>query len=101
MRKIRKGDIVVVLTGRDKGKRGEVLRVEADRVVVAGVNLVKHHVKPNPMNNEPGGIVAREASIHISNVAIYNAASQKADRVAIRVIDGRRQRVFKSSGQPI
>ncbi|MFN3628803.1 MAG: 50S ribosomal protein L24 [Casimicrobiaceae bacterium] len=101
MRKIRKGDMVVVLAGRDKGKRGEVLAVNGDNLHVAGVNMVKRSVKPNPMKNEVGGIVSKEAPLHISNVAIYNPATQKPDRVAIRVVDGRKQRVFRSSGQAI
>ncbi len=101
MQKIRKGDTVVVLAGRDKGKRGEVLAVTGDTLYVAGVNMVKRNVKPNPMKNEPGGIVSKEAPLHISNVAIYNPAAQKADRVAIKVVDGRKQRVFRSSGQAI
>lgn len=101
MQKIRKGDTVVVLAGRDKGKRGEVLAVTEDTIYVAGVNMVKRNVKPNPMKNEVGGIVSKEAPLHISNVAIYNPAAQKADRVAIKVVDGRKQRVFRSSGQAI
>jgi large subunit ribosomal protein L24 len=101
MQKIRKGDTVVVLTGRDKGKRGEVLAVTEDTIYVAGVNMVKRNVKPNPMKNEVGGIVSKEAPLHISNVAIYNPAAQKADRVAIKVVDGRKQRVFRSNGQAI
>lgn len=101
MQKIRKGDTVIVLTGRDKGKRGEVLAVSDDVVYVAGVNMVKRNVKPNPMKNEVGGIVSKEAPIHISNVAIFNSATQKADRVAIRIVDGRKQRVFRSTGQAI
>ena len=101
MQKIRKGDTVIVLTGRDKGKRGEVLRVEDGVVFVAGVNMVKRNVKPNPMKNEPGGIVSKEAAIDISNVAIFNSAAQKADKIAIRSVDGRKVRVYRSTGQPI
>ncbi len=101
MQKIRKGDTVIITTGRDKGKRGEVLRVLEGAVLVAGANMVKRNVKPNPMKNEVGGIVSKEAPIAIANVAIYNPATQKADRVAIKLVEGRKQRVYKSSGQPV
>jgi large subunit ribosomal protein L24 len=103
MRKIRKGDQVVVIAGRDKGKRGEVQRVvDDDHVVVAGVNQVKKHTRPNPLKNQPGGIVTKEMPIHVSNVAIYNPRTQKADRVGVRQLEnGRKVRVFKSSGQEI
>ena len=108
MNKIRKGDQVIVLTGRDKGKRGAVLqRVDEDRVVVEGVNVVKKHVKPNPMKGTTGGVVDKTMSIHQSNVAIYNGATGKADRVGIRLIaDSKtnktsRVRVYKSSGAEI
>ena len=103
MNKIRKGDQVIVIAGRDKGKRGVVtLRKEDDRVVVEGVNLVKKHTKPNPMAGTSGGIVEKAMSIHQSNVAIYNAATGKADRVGIKVLaDGSKVRVFKSSGEEI
>ncbi|MDQ8023826.1 MAG: 50S ribosomal protein L24 [Moraxellaceae bacterium] len=101
MDKIKKGDEVIVLTGKDKGKRGTVARrVDAERVVVEGVNRVKKHVKPNPMKGEVGGIVEREASIHISNVALFNPATQKADRVGIKTLeDGKKVRFFKSNGE--
>lgn len=101
MEKIRKGDDVVVLAGRDKGKRGAVIRrLDAEMVLVEGVNRVKKHVRPNPMRGEQGGIVEKEMPIHISNVALFNPASQKADRVGVRVLeDGRKVRVFKSSGE--
>lgn len=102
MRKIRKGDEVVVLTGRDKGKRGSVLRVlpEAQRVYVASVNMVKRHTRPNPQRGTSGGIVEKEASIHVSNVALYNAVTGKPDRVGFRVLEnGRKVRVFKSNGE--
>ncbi|HPK30876.1 50S ribosomal protein L24 [Ottowia sp.] len=103
MNKIRKGDEVVVLTGRDKGKRGTVtLRADADRLLVEGINLVKKHVKPNPMRGEQGGIVEKAMPIHQSNVAIYNKATGKADRVGVKTLqDGTRVRVFKSSGEEI
>ncbi|MBI5658588.1 MAG: 50S ribosomal protein L24 [Nitrosomonadales bacterium] len=102
MRKIRKDDDVVVITGKDKGNRGSVLRVLGDRVLVSGVNKVKKNQKPNPVKGEVGGIVEKEMSIHISNVAIYNAAAKKADRVGIKMLeDGRKVRIFKSSGEVI
>jgi len=99
MNKIRKGDEVIVLTGRDKKRRGTVLaRVDAEHVLVEGVNVVKKHVKANPMQNNPGGIVEKTLPIHISNVAIFNPATGKADRVGIKEVDGRTVRVFRSSG---
>ena len=103
MRKIRKGDNVVVITGRDKGKRGDVSRVvDASHVVVNGVNTVKRHTRPNPLKNQPGGIVTRESPIHVSNVAIWNPVTQKADRVGFRTLDdGRKVRYFKSNGEQI
>ena len=103
MNKIRKGDQVIVLTGRDKGKRGTVsLRVDEERLVVEGVNVVKKHVKPYPMKGTTGGVVEKAMSIHQSNVAIYNAATGKADRVGIKLLaDGKKTRVYKSSGEEI
>jgi large subunit ribosomal protein L24 len=103
MRKIKKGDTVVVITGRDKGKRGDVSKVVSDtRVVVDGINTVKKHAKPNPMKNQPGGIVSKELPIHVSNVAIWNPVTQKADRIGFRVMDdGRKVRFFKSNGEQI
>ena len=103
MNKIRKGDEVIVLTGRDKGKRGVVsLRKDESRIVVDGINLVKKHVKPNPMKGTNGGIVETAMPIHQSNVAIFNAATGKADRVGIQVnANGARVRVFKSTGAEI
>ena len=102
MNKIRKGDEVAVLTGKDKGKRGTVLRVDLDAVVVEGVNRVKKHVRPNPMKGQVGGIVEKEMPIQISNVAVFNAATQKADRVGFKVLeDGRKVRVFKSNGEVV
>lgn len=102
MRKIRKNDDVIVIAGKDKGSRGSVLSVLDDRLLVSGVNKVKKHQKPNPVKGETGGIVEMEKSIHASNVAIYNAAAKKADRVGIKTLgDGRKVRVFKSSGEVI
>ena len=101
MEKSRKGDEVVVITGKDKGKRGTVLtRVDADYVLVEGVNRAKKHVKPNPMKGVQGGIVDKDMPIHISNVALFNPATKKADRVGIKALeDGRKVRVFKSNGE--
>jgi len=103
MERVKKGDSVVILAGRDKGKRGTVTaRVDKDHVVVDGVNRVKKHVKPNPMKNQPGGIVDRDMPIHVSNVAIYNPQTQKADRVGFKTLEGdRKVRVFKSNGEQI
>ena len=103
MARIRKNDQVVVLAGKDKGKRGTVLRVLDDgHVVVEGVNRVKKHQKPNPMRNIQGGIVEKEMPIDASNVAVFNAATQKADRVGFKVLeDGRKVRVFKSNGEMV
>ncbi len=102
MNKIRKGDEVIVLAGRDKGKRGRVvLRKDEDHVVVEGINLVKKHTKPNPMKGATGGIVEKTMPIHQSNVAIFNPATGKADRVGIKVEGEKRVRVFKSSGEQI
>lgn len=108
MNKIRKGDQVIVLTGRDKGKRGAVLqRVDEERLLVEGVNVVKKHVKPNPMKGTTGGVVDKTMSIHQSNVAIFNGATGKADRVGIKLLADPKTnkttklRVFKSSGDEI
>jgi large subunit ribosomal protein L24 len=103
MNKIRKGDEVIVLTGRDKGKRGQVsVRVDEDHLVVDGVNVVKKHVRPNPLKGTTGGIVDKTMPIHQSNVAIFNPATGKADRVGIKLLaDGKKVRVFKSSGEEI
>ncbi len=102
MNKIRKGDEVAVLTGKDKGKRGTVLRVDEGVVVVEGINRVKKHVRPNPMKGEVGGIVEKEMPIQISNVALFNAATQKADRVGFKVLeDGKKVRIFKSTGEVV
>ena len=103
MNKIRKGDEVIVIAGRDKGKRGTVVsRADEERLVVEGVNLVKKHAKPNPMKGIAGGIIDKAMSIHQSNVAIFNAATGKADRVGVKVNeDGSKTRVFKSTGEEI
>lgn len=103
MNKIRKGDQVIVLTGRDKGKRGVVSqRVDEDRLVIDGVNIVKKHVKPNPMKGATGGIVEKTMPIHQSNIAIYNPATGKADRVGIKLLaDKTKVRVFRSSGEEV
>ena len=103
MNKIRKGDEVVVIAGRDKGKRGTVAaRVDADHLEVEGVNVVKKHVKPNPMKGATGGVVSKTMPIHQSNVAIYNPATAKADRVGIKLLaDGKKVRIFKSSGEQL
>ena len=102
MNKIRKGDSVIVLAGRDKGKTGDVLKVLSnDRALVNGVNLVKKHTKANPMTGATGGIVEQEASIHISNIAIFNSKTNKADKVGIQIEDGKKVRVFKSDASKI
>ncbi len=103
MSKIRKGDQVIVRTGRDKGKRGTVLRVLTDdRVLVEGVNVVKRHTRPNPQKNVTGGIIDKEAPINRSNVALYNATSSKGERVGYRNLeDGRKVRFFKKSGEVV
>ena len=103
MQRIRKGDEIVVIAGRDKGKRGTVLRRTGEgHVVVEGVNRVKKHQRPNPMKGVTGGVVDKDMPIHISNVALFNPATQKADRVGFRVLqDGRKVRVFKSNGEQV
>jgi len=103
MNKLRKGDQVIVLTGRDKGKRGAIAqRVDADHVIVEGVNVVKKHVKPNPLKGTTGGVIDKTMPIHQSNVAIYNAATGKGDRVGIKLLEGgKKTRVYKSSGDEI
>jgi large subunit ribosomal protein L24 len=104
MQKIKKGDDVIVITGKDKGKRGNVVRVvsEMDRVIVENVNIAKKHQKPNPAAGTPGGIVEKEMPLDISNVAIFNPVTGKADRVGIKVLeDGRKVRFFKSNGEVI
>jgi len=102
MRKIKRSDEVIVITGRDKGKRGEVLAVRPDgRLLVAGVNVAKKHQRGNPNLGQPGGIVDKEAPIQASNVAIYNDETGKADRVGFRIDDGKKVRYFKSTKKPI
>jgi large subunit ribosomal protein L24 len=103
MSKIRKGDEVVINTGKDKGKRGTVLRVlESGHVLVEGANKVKKHAKPNPMKGINGGIMEKEMPIDISNVALFNRATQKGERVGFKMLeDGRKVRVFKSSGEVV
>ena len=103
MRKIRKNDDVIVTTGKDKGKRGNVLRVlDNDRVMVENINIAKRHTKANPNKGVGGGIVEKEMPLHVSNVALYNPATKKADRVGIRVLeDGRKVRFFKSNNEVI
>ncbi|MCK8516740.1 50S ribosomal protein L24 [Methylonatrum kenyense] len=102
MQKIKKGDDVIVIAGKDKGRRGTVVRVfrDADKVVVENVNVIKKHVKPNPQRGESGGIQEKEAPLHISNIAHYNPATAKADRVGIKVLeDGRKARFYKSNNE--
>lgn len=102
MHKIKKGDVVIAIAGKDKGKQGKVLRLlpSKSRAVVEGVNMVKKHVKPNPQKNVTGGIVAQEASINLSNLALYNSLTKKADKIRIKILeDGRRVRVFKSNDE--
>ena len=103
MRKIRKGDDVIITTGKDKGKRGSVLRViNNERVLVENCNMAKKHVKPNPNTAETGGIVEKEVSIHISNVSLFNPATNKADRVGIKILeDGRKVRFYKSNKEVV
>ena len=102
MDKIRKNDEVIVLTGKDKGKRGVVKqRVGVDYVVVEGVNVAKKALRPNPMTGTTGGIVDKLMPIHVSNVALFNAASGKADRVGFKEVDGKKVRVFKSNGEVV
>ena len=100
--RIKKGDQVVVIAGKDKGKRGDVVRVDGDRVIVSNVNIIKRHTKPNPQAGVAGGVVEREASMHISNIALFNPASGKGERIGFKVLeDGRKLRVFRSSGESI
>lgn len=101
MAKIKKGDTVIVIAGKEKGKQGTVLSVQDDRVKVEGLNLVTKHKKPNRVTGAEGGLVKQEAAIHISNVAIFNATTQKADRVGYQIVDGVKTRVYKSNGEPV
>ena len=100
--RIKKGDTVVVIAGKDKGKQGEVIKVDGDRVVVSNVNLVKRHTKPNPQAGQPGGVIEREAPVHVSNVMLFNPATGKGERIGFKVLeDGRKLRVFRSSGEAV
>ena len=103
MKRIKKGDEIIVLAGRDKGKRGTVLRrIDAEHVVVEGVNRVKKHERPNPMKGQTGGIVDKDLPIHVSNIALFNPATQKADRTGVKSLDdGRKVRVFKANGEQV
>jgi len=103
MRRIKKGDDVIVITGKDKGRQGAVIRLAGkDRAIVEGINMVKRHTKPNPSRNVPGGIVEREASIHISNLMLLNPNTQKGDRVGFRILeDNRKVRYFKSDNEVV
>jgi len=103
MQRIRKGDEVLVISGRSKGLKGHVLRVlEDDRAIVENVNMVKKHQKPDPNQNKPGGIVEKEAPIHLSNIMLFNPATNKGDRVGVKVLeDGRKVRIFKSTGEVV
>ena len=102
MQKLKKDDEVIVIAGRDKGKRGSILSfMKEERVLVSGVNIVKNHKKGDPQTGEQGGIVDQEAPIHISNIAIFNEESGEADRVGVRLEDGKKVRYFKSSGQSV
>ena len=100
--RIKKGDQVIVIAGRDKGKTGEVVRMLGEKVVVSNINIVKRHTKPNPQAGQPGGVIERESPIHVSNVMLFNPATGKGERVGTKVLeDGRRLRVFRSSGEAV
>ena len=102
MNRIRKGDQVIVITGKYKGQKGEVMRIAEDRVFVQNINIVKRHTKPNPQINQPGGIVEREASIHISNVMLFNINSNKGERVGFKTLDdGRKVRTYRAGGEVV
>ena len=102
MNRIKKGDQVVVIAGKDKGKRGDVVRVAGDKLVVSNINVIKRHTKPNPQAGQPGGVIEREAPIHISNVMLFNPATGKGERIGTKVLeDGRKLRVFRSSGEAL
>ena len=102
MKRIRKGDEVIVTTGRSKGQRGHVLRVLGERLLVENVNMVKKHQKPNPAMNQGGGIVEKESPIHVSNVALYNPGTGRGDRVSFRTLeDGRKVRIFNATGEAV
>ena len=102
MNRIKKGDQVIVTAGKDKGKKGDVVRVLGDKVVVSNINIIKRHTKPNPQASQPGGVIEREAPIHISNVMLFNPATGKGERIGFKVLeDGRKLRVFRSSGEAV
>jgi large subunit ribosomal protein L24 len=102
MNRIKKGDRVIVIAGKDKGKQGDVVSIDGDRVVVSNVNIVKRHTKPNPQAGQAGGVIERESSIHVSNVMPFNPASGKGERIGIKKLeDGRKLRVFRSSGEAL
>ncbi|MBX3699558.1 MAG: 50S ribosomal protein L24 [Dokdonella sp.] len=102
MNRIRKGDQVLVIAGKNKGQKGTVARVTGDSVFVENVNMVKRHTKPNPQANQPGGIVEREAAIHISNVMLFNSATGKGERVGFKTLQtGRKVRVYRSTGEVV
>ncbi|HAO34253.1 MAG TPA: 50S ribosomal protein L24 [Candidatus Competibacter sp.] len=103
MRRIRRDDEVIVIAGKDKGRRGKVVRVvDEERLIVAGVNMIKRHTRPNPARNVAGGIVEREAAVHVSNVMLFNPVTQKGDRIGFRVLeDGRKVRYFKSNNEVV
>ncbi len=104
MRRIRRDDEIIIIAGKDKGRRGKVMRMieDGERVIVAGVNMIKRHTKPNPARNVAGGIIEREAALHVSNVMLFNPATKKGDRVGFRVLeDGRKVRYFKSNNEVV
>lgn len=101
MKKIKQNDEVIVIAGKDKGRQGKVLRAVGDRFYVSGINMVKRHTKPNPAANRPGGIIEKEATIHKSNVALFNADKGKADRVGFRMEDEKKVRFFKSTNKVV
>lgn len=102
MNRLKKGDRVIVIAGKNKGTQGNVLRVDGERVFVEGVNNVKRHTKRNPAANQPGGIIEREASIHTSNVMLYNPATKAGDRVGYKILaDGKKVRVYRSNGEAV
>ena len=104
MRRIRRDDEIIVIAGKDKGRRGKVMRMveDGERVIVAGVNMIKRHTKPNPARGVAGGIIEREAAIHVSNVMLFNPATKKGDRIGFRTLeDGRKVRYFKSNNEVV
>ena len=102
MNKLRTGDEVIVISGKDRGKTGTLTKIKGDRCLVSGIKLVKKHVKPNPQINEPGGIIEKEAPIQLSNISIYNSTTNKADKVGFELLDsGKKVRIYKSTGEKI